>query len=180
MPSGSSCSSCYIIIFAAFQTKHCLWGVFVHKKGKGIVVEDALTTAACCAKVVEKEAQRASKKLDEVQLEELGEEMILSNNYVALEKQRCLNKSTQDIKANAQWPQSMDFEPKATQEARQGDTLCPTMHPAEANTIATGGSTISTNMMYGFVVPQTPRFEQLIQEMEREGAVVWRGIQIIQ
>lgn len=179
MSSRSICSSYYIIIFAAFHTKHYLWGVFMHKKDKGIVVEDALTTAVCCAKVVEKEAQQAPKILDGIQWEELGREMILSNNYMALEKQRCLNKSTPDVKAiGAQGLQSMDFESRATQEGRQGDTLFPTTHPAEANTIGTSGtSTISTSMLYGFVVPQTPRFEQLIREMEREGAVVWKGIQ---
>lgn len=184
-----NCSSLATNIFAAFQTKQYLWGVF--KPKKGIVVAESLTNTMCYAKEVDKEPRLVLNKLDEVRLGKLSQVSIFTNNSIASEKQMWPNKSAQDDNTRSlQGPHSMDFEPKFSQEVGKGDSLSHVLHTVEANTIATCSTTIPINdvqldpitvfsksRIYGFVVPQTPRFEELIRELEREGAILWKGRQ---
>lgn len=139
-----------------------------------------LDVVGCRAqKGVEKETKDFSITQDEEPHEKQYHETMFMNADIPSEN----TYGVQAISAEAM--PIMGFESKVLEEERQGDALPHAICSGEAVVNATVGDILHANQtqidqsrrlpsgkVFGFVVGQTPRLLQLIQEMEREGGVV--------
>ncbi|PUZ63044.1 hypothetical protein GQ55_3G036300 [Panicum hallii var. hallii] len=156
----------------AFQRKHYLWGVFKPREDKGGVAEP-LSAIGRFAHEVEKEKQQ--HVLD--QQDEMILKMSTMNHLPA--------KDTQVEASHVKGPPNMGFDLKAPNEGTQAEAEAAPVATDAAASPANHGQIDPTCMglpvgrLMGFVMRQTPKLEQLIQEMKREGVywyLLWREV----
>ncbi|RLM99217.1 hypothetical protein C2845_PM06G14350 [Panicum miliaceum] len=149
-----------------FQRKHYLWGVFKPREDKGVVAEP-LSAIGRFAHEVEKEKQQ--HVLD--QQDEMILKMSTMNHLPA--------KDTQVEASHVKGPPNMGFDLKAPNEGTKAEAEAAPVATDAAASPANHGQIDPTCMglpvgrLMGFVVRQTPKLEQLIQEMKREGVLVF-------
>ncbi|CAL5098182.1 unnamed protein product [Urochloa decumbens] len=156
-----------------FQTKYYLWGVFKPRENIGFVVAEPNTIGRCAQEVEKKKQQHDSDQQDDnVQWEEPDPKMVPVTSSM---NHRSPAKNTQKEQAR---PPNMAFDINVPEEGTQKE--------AEATLVATDAAASPANhglidpsmglplgKLMGFVVRQTPKLEQLIREMKREGALVF-------
>ncbi|KAM0906203.1 hypothetical protein ACQ4PT_016890 [Festuca glaucescens] len=135
-----------------FQGKPYLWAVFRRRKNNVATVEAKQHGKGRCAEDEMGEQQESHSSVDKEghSVEQLNTDM----EWQGMEQEQ--NPSL--ARANTQSPATRDPTMDATTSANHGH-----IHSSLA---------VSTGAMFGFVVQRNPRIEQLIQEMQREGAVV--------
>ncbi|CAL4911486.1 unnamed protein product [Urochloa decumbens] len=157
-----------------FHTKYYLWGVFKPRENIGFVVAEPLGAIGRCAQEVEKKKQQhdSDQQDDNVQWEEPDPKMVPVTSSM---NHRSPAKNTQKEQAR---PPNMAFDINVPEEGTQQE--------AEATPVATDAAASPANhgqidpsmglpqgKVMGFVVRQTPKLEQLIREMKREGALIF-------
>ncbi|CAL4904100.1 unnamed protein product [Urochloa decumbens] len=157
-----------------FQTKYYLWGVFKPRENIGFVVAEPLSTIGRCAQEVENKKQQhdSDQQDDNVQWEEPDPKTVPVTSSM---NHRSPAKNTEKEQAR---PPNMAFDINVPEEGTQQE--------AEATPVATDAAASPANhgqidpsmglplgKLMGFVVRQTPKLEQLIREMKREGALIF-------
>ncbi|KAF7100968.1 hypothetical protein CFC21_102393 [Triticum aestivum] len=144
-----------------FQGKPYLWAVFKCRNDKVPVVEEEQHGKGHCAQ--EKGKQQASHF-------SVGEGLNMDAGLEASEEAEMQGMEQEQNPTTAS---------PATTPTASPNTPCPTTSaPTAAATVSANhvqvhsGFAAPTGALFGFVVQRTPRLEQLIQEMQREGAVM--------
>jgi len=185
--------------FAAFQRKHYLWGVFRPRQVQCATVAEPVHDTVCCAQEKDKEEQHASNQQDEVQ-EVHWKSPAKSMQQAAATggvpwspsadfqpeapEERQLGDALRHTLHSAEPTAVATNSAAVTTEAAAVATNAAT-GPAEATEKDTNAATIPKNhgrsdsivrvppgRFFCFVAEQTPKLEQLIQEMQREGSLV--------
>jgi len=158
----SQCS----LICAAFQRKHYLWGVFKPREDKGVVAEPPSAIGHFAHEVGKEKQQHILDQQDEMILK-----MSTMNHLPA--------KDTQFEASRVKGTPNMGFDLKAPNEGTHAEAEAAPVATDAAASPANHGQIDPTCMglpmerLMGFVARRTPKLEQLVQEMKREGVLVF-------
>ncbi|CAD6267083.1 unnamed protein product [Miscanthus lutarioriparius] len=179
--------------YKTFQRKHYLWGVFRPRQDQCATVAEPVHDTVWCAQEKEKEEQHASNQQDEVQevhwkspaksMQQAAATRAPEERQLGDALRHTLHRA--EATAIATNPAAVTIEATAVATDPAAVTTEAATIPTEANENDTNAATIPGNHVqsdsivgvpsgrfFCFVAGQTPKLEQLIQEMKREGSLV--------